>query len=194
MSSVEKHVTRTLLLLHSGINRYPHISWFVVIISLSNCTDQLRYASGWSFRQQTSLRRCSCRQCRCDWWSHHPGTWSPEWRGGMSCPCSRIPSHRCTVLWSSLYIHTNHNSVSQNCSNPLKLHNQVHSNDTDKWIYCAIFAFSFLFLVMGLRVLFRNLFSFYYLRSGCYSQFRTIHNQKAPQGGCGHRRQHARLR
>ena len=59
-------------------------------------------ASGRSSHPQTWRRRCSCRQCHCGWWSHHPGTWTVGWRGGMYFPCNQSLYHQCTEHGSSL--------------------------------------------------------------------------------------------
>ena len=63
---------------------------------------QVWCVSEWSSRLETWLRRCSFLQSRCGLWSRLPGTWNFLSLGGMTSPCSQIPSHRYTEHGSSL--------------------------------------------------------------------------------------------
>ena len=59
-------------------------------------------ASAWNSHPQTCHHRCFCHQFRYPGWSHHPGTWTPEWHGGKQSPCNQSLSHQCRVHGSSL--------------------------------------------------------------------------------------------
>ena len=64
-------------------------------------TYRVQCASAGSSHLGICFRRCSCHQCRCGWWSHHPDTWSWGLPCGRRNLCNRSPSLQCTGLGSS---------------------------------------------------------------------------------------------